>query len=158
MKVQGTELYIVDPGDSDGNPVLDVGCILELNPGDATADENETTCLADLAKTFEPGLDDPGEGSFTLKFDPANPVHMRLYQLKKAGTTLKWAVGWSDGTGIPPTGADSDGDFILPATRTWLVFGGYMKNFPIQFPRGQQVTAPVTIRGSGESNIVPKSA
>lgn len=158
MKAQGTELYVIDPGDSDGNPVLDVGCILDLTPPDETLEENETTCLADLVKTFESGLADPGEGSFELRMDPSNPVHVRLYELKKQGVTLQWAIGWSDGIGIPPSGADTDGDFILPETRSWITFGGYMKSFPIQFARGQQVTASVGIRGSGESNLVPKTA
>jgi hypothetical protein len=157
MKVQGTELYVIDPGDSDGNPVLDVGCLTELNPGDGSVDENETTCLADLAKTFEPGLEDPGEGAFAMQFDPANPVHVRLHQLKKQGVVLKWAIGWSDGTGIQPT-ADSAGEFVLPNTRSWLTFDGYMKSFPFQFARGQQVNAPVALRLSGEQVLTPKSA
>lgn len=157
MKAQGTQLYVIDPGDSDGNPVLDVGCITDLTPPDETLEENETTCLADLVKTFEAGLADPGEGSFSLLMDPANAVHVRLYELKKAGTSLKWALGWSDGTDIQPTGADTDGDFLLPTTRSWITFGGFMKSFPIAFARGQQVTAAVGIRGSGEVNLIPKT-
>lgn len=155
MKAQGSELYVVDPGDSDGNPVLDVGCILDLNGIDSTIEENETTCLSALTRTYEASLATPGEASFTLQFDPANPVHVRLHQLKKQGVTLKWALGWSDGTGIPPTGADTAGDFILPTSRSWILFEGFMKNFPFNFARGEQVTSPVNIRVSGEPELIP---
>jgi hypothetical protein len=157
MKAQGTELYVVDPGDSDGNPVLDVGCVLDISGIDSTNDENETTCLADLARTYEAGLATPGEASFTLQFDPANPTHVRLHELKKLGVTLKWALGWSDGRGIAPTGADTDGDFILPNTRSWIEFDGFMKNFPFQFARGEQVTSAVNIRMSGDPILTPKT-
>jgi len=157
MKAQGTELYTIDPANG---AVIDVGCVLNINGIDTTIEQNETTCLRDLTRTYVAGLGTPGAANFGLQFNPQEAVHRRLLELKKSGMTLKWAVGWSDGTGIPPTAApnsDGEDDFVFPDTRSWLVFEGFMNSFPFAFEQNTQVTSNVGIQVSGDPEIIPKT-
>jgi len=105
INTQGTELFALDPAD---NSILDVGCFTSLDGIDTSIAQIDVTCTKSKAREYEAGLAEPGSASFGLNIDPQSPGHLRLHELKKAGTKLKWAVGWSDGfnfdtgTGIPP--------------------------------------------------------
>lgn len=105
IKTQGTELFALDPAD---NSIIDVGCFTSLDGIDTSIAQIDVTCTKSRAREYEAGLAEPGSASFGLNIDPKNPAHLRLHQLKKAGTKLKWVVGWSDGydfdkeQGIPP--------------------------------------------------------
>lgn len=157
IKSQGTDLYTIDPATG---ALLDVGCITSLDGIDTAIDQIETTCLNDITRTYEAGLSTPGAATFGLQFDPSEVNHIRLHQLKTAGTQLKWAIGFSDGTVAPATGTDSSGDneFVLPPTRSWLVFDGYMNSFPFTFGLNTMVTSTVGIQVSGEPVLLPKSS
>lgn len=157
IKSQGTDLYTIDPATG---ALLDVGCITSLDGIDTAIDQIETTCLNDITRTYEAGLSTPGAATFGLQFDPSEANHIRLHQLKTAGTQLKWAIGFSDGTVAPTTGTDSSGDneFVLPPTRSWLVFDGYMNSFPFTFGLNTMVTSTVGIQVSGEPVLIPKSS
>lgn len=157
IKSQGTDLYTIDP---DTGALLDVGCITSIDGIDTAIDQIETTCLNDLSRTYEAGLATPGAATFGLQFDPADVNHVRLHQLKTAGTQLKWAIGFSDGVVAPTTGTDSSGEyeFVLPPTRSWLVFDGYMNSFPFTFGLNTMVTSTVGIQVSGEPVLIPKSS
>lgn len=157
IKSQGTDLYTIDPATG---ALLDVGCITSLDGIDTAIDQIETTCLNDLTRTYEAGLSTPGAATFGLQFDPSEVNHVRLHQLKTAGTQLKWAIGFSDGTVAPTTGTDSSGDeeFVLPPARSWLVFDGYMNSFPFTFGLNTMVTSTVGIQVSGEPVLIPKSS
>lgn len=157
IKSQGTDLYTLDPATG---ALLDVGCITSLDGIDTAIDQIETTCLNDITRTYEAGLSTPGAATFGLQFDPSEVNHIRLHQLKTAGTQLKWAIGFSDGTVAPTTGTDSSGDneFVLPPTRSWLVFDGYMNSFPFTFGLNTMVTSTVGIQVSGEPVLIPKSS
>lgn len=157
IKSQGTDLYAIDPATG---TLLDVGCITSLDGIDTAIDQIETTCLNNLTRTYEAGLATPGAATFGLQFDPAEVNHVRLHQLKTAGTTLHWVVGFSDGTLAPTVGTDSSGDdeFVLPPTRTWLTFDGYMNSFPFTFGLNTMVTSTVGIQVSGEPVLIPKSS
>ena len=157
IKSQGTDLYTIDPATG---ALLDVGCITFLDGIDTAIDQIETTCLNDITRTYEAGLSTPGAATFGLQFDPSEVNHIRLHQLKTAGTQLKWAIGFSDGTVAPTTGTDSSGDneFVLPPTRSWLVFDGYMNSFPFTFGLNTMVTSTVGIQVSGEPVLIPKSS
>lgn len=159
MKTQGTQLYAIDP---DNDSLLIIDCVTSIDGIDVTIEQNETTCLEDLVRRYEAGLGTPGAASFGIYTNPAAaPSHVRLHQLKVAGTTLRWAVGWSDGVGIPPTlAADSDGemDFVLPDTRTWITFEGFMNSFPFSFQQNTSVQSNIGIQVSGEPVLVPKTA
>jgi len=151
-KTQGVQLYTVDPEDSS---VLVVGCVISIDGIDTTLDQIETTCLSSAARTYEAGLATPGSASFGINFDPSDASHVRLHELKVAGTTLPWAVGFSDGT-APPT-VDSDGDFVLPTTRSWIDFEGFMNSYPFSFALNAVVTSTVGIQISGEPVVTAKA-
>ncbi|MBD1590176.1 phage tail tube protein [Pseudomonas typographi] len=163
MKTQGTDLYAIDPSD---HTLITVGCFTSLDGIDTSIDQIETTCLNSKAREYEAGLSTPGTASFGINIEPGNAAHVRLHQLKTAGTKLQWAVGWSDGQdengdGIPPTvettaGDDGVYDFVLPETRTWLVFEGYMNSFPFAFALNDVVKSTIGIQVSGEVTLVPK--
>lgn len=157
IPAQGTDLFAIDP---DSGTLLDVGCITSLDGIDTAIDQIETTCLNDTSRTYAAGLATPGAATFGLMIDPQNPVHIRLHQLKTAGVTLQWAVGWSDGTALPTVGTDSSGDdeFVFPPTRSWLAFEGYMNSFPFTFGINTMVTSTVGIQVSGEPVLIPKSS
>ena len=157
IKAQGTDLFAIDPATG---TLLDVGCITSIDGIDTAIDQIETTCLNDVSRTYEAGLATPGAATFGLMFDPADPAHIRLHQLKTAGTTLQWAIGFSDGIAAPTVAPDSAGndEFVLPATRSWLTFEGYMNSYPFTFGLNTMVTSTVGIQVSGEPVLIPKSS
>jgi len=151
MKTQGTDLYAIDPAD---DSVLTVGCVTSIDGLDSTLDQIEITCLGDTARSYEAGLATPGTATFGINFNPQDASHVRLQQLKTAGVTLKWAIGWSEAPGVPPT-VDTAGDFELPDSRTWLTFNGFMNAFPFSFQQNSVVQSNVGIQISGDPVLVP---
>lgn len=154
MKTQGTQLYTIDP---DSGELIYVECVTSIDGIDTAIEQNETTCLESLTRTYEAGLATPGAATFGIQVDPRNAQHVRLHQLKRAGAQLKWALGWSDGVDVPPT-VDSDNDFILPTTRSWIIFEGYMNSFPFSFQQNTRVSSTVGIQISGEPELIPAVA
>jgi hypothetical protein len=159
QKTQGTELFTIDPTTGE---VLVVGCVISIDGIDTTLDQLETTCLSSPARTYEAGLATPGSASFGINFDPKDASHVRLHQLKVAGTTLHWAIGFGDGprqpdgSGVRPT-ADTSGEFVLPTTRSWITFDGFMNSYPFSFALNAVVTSTVGIQISGEPAVIPKT-
>lgn len=151
MKAQGSQLYFIDP---DTQAVVEVACITELTGLSQARDQIETTCLSDNERTYEAGLATPGQANFGIYPDPREASHIRMHELAVAGTKLDWAVGWSDGTDIAPTGVDTTG-FILPTTRTWLTFNGYISDFPFDFAQNAVVTSNLGIQTSGPTTWIP---
>jgi len=144
-------LYTIDP---DTDTVLVVGCVINIDGIDTTLEQLETTCLESPARTYIAGLATPGAASFQINFDPADASHVRLHELKVAGTTLEWAVGFSDGTATPTV--DSNANFNLPTTRSWINFDGFMNSYPFTFALNAVVTSTVGIQISGEPIIQKK--
>lgn len=100
----------------------------------------------------------PGTATFGINVDPKDASHVRLHQLKTAGTTLQWAVGWSEDPGTPPTvEQDSDGEyvFVTPESRSWILFEGFMNSFPFSFALNAVVESTVGIQVSGEPELIP---
>ena len=153
---QGSELYFVDP---DTKEVVKVQCPTGFTPGGAPADQLEDTCIDDTTKTYKKGLRTPGSATVNLMADPKYSSHVRLYELyaddSEENTDIQFAIGWSDGKGIVPT-ADSNGLFILPTTRTWLTFAGYISDFPFDFQANTLVSVAMTVQQSGLSAFIPK--
>lgn len=157
LNVQGSNLYFIDPeGDSSGPTVVEVGCVTTLDGLTASRDQLDVTCISDEARRFDAGLLTPGAASFSIFFDPTDESHVRLHELYRAGTTLKWALGLSDGTAAP-SGVDSDGDPILPGTRTFIAFDGYVSDFPWSFAIGQKVTNGLSVQVSDFPVLTPKA-
>lgn len=152
-KTQGTKLFVIDP---QNGSVLTVGCATSIDGIDSTLDQLETTCLEADARTYIAGLATPGSATFGINFDPADASHVRLHELKKAGTTLKWAIGFSDSKTEPT--ADTSGEFVLPTSRSWITFDGFMNSYPFSFALNSVVQSTVGIQISGDPIITPKSA
>lgn len=154
MKTQGTDLYTIDP--EDGSLIV-VGCPTSIDGIDTSIDQLETTCLNSSARTYEAGLATPGTASFGINVDPKDPSHLRLHQLKIAGTTLPWAVGWSESPGTVPTihtNSAGEYEFVTNPARSWILFEGFMNSFPFSFALNAQVTSTVGIQVSGEPELV----
>jgi len=153
---QGSELYFVDP---DTREVVKVQCPTGFTPGGAPADQLEDTCIDDTTKTYKKGLRTPGSATINLMADPKYASHVRLYELyaddSDENTDIQFAIGWSDGKGVVPT-ADSNGLFVLPTTRTWLTFAGYISDFPFDFQANTLVSVAMTVQQSGLSAFIPK--
>lgn len=150
MKTQGTDLYVIDPAN---DHLISVGCVLSIDGIDTSLDQIETTCLGDQARSYEAGLATPGQASFGINVDPKNPSHLRLHQLKVAGTSLKWAIGWSEDPGLAPD-IDTAGDYDLPDGRSWITFEGYMASFPFSFAQNASVQSTIGIQISGDPVLV----
>lgn len=156
IKTQGTALYAIDPADGS---VLTVGCVTSIDGIDTSIDQIETTCIGDTARSYVAGLASPGTASFGINIDPSDESHVRLHQLKVSGAVLTWALGWSDGTAAPTVTTNSSGDdeFVLPATRSWLEFEGFMNSFPFSFAQNAVAQSSVGIQISGDPILVPKT-
>lgn len=153
LKTQGSELYFADP---DTGAVVEVGCVTTFTGLSAARDQIETTCLDSPARTYEAGMATPGTATFTINFDPSDASHIRLHELYQAGTTVNWAMGLSDGTAAP-TGVDSAGEFILPTTRTFILFDGFVTDYPFDLALNTVVTSNLGIQISGYPTPVPKT-
>ncbi|WP_299582093.1 phage tail tube protein [uncultured Microbulbifer sp.] len=151
---QGTKLYFIDPAD---DSVQTLTGVTSFNPGGSPADQLDDTSLEDLDKKFKRGMRTPGQASVGLKINSQNAVHKRLHALSQDDTVdnIKWAVGWSDGT-EPPTVTDSD--FVLPDSRTWFTFDGYVADFPFDFQLNSLVSGEMSIQRSGGSAWTPKAS
>lgn len=138
---KGTKLYWI----KGGTTVQEVAAT-SISGLSAQRDNIETTDLTQTAKTFMPGLMSPGSAQFSIQFDPSNAVHKDLHAAYVAGDTIKWALGWSDGTTAPTVTA---GDFVLPTTRSFLEFEGFIQDVTFDFSINNVVTSQVSIQVSG---------
>lgn len=157
-KTQGTDLYVIDPADCS---LIPVGCPTSITGIDTPIDQIETTCLNATARTYEAGLASPGTASFGINTDPQDSSHVRLLELKMEGEVLKWAVGWSEDPGTPPTtSTDSDGEcvFVLPDSRSWITFEGFINSFSFDFSQNSVVQSTVGIQVSGDVNMIPAAS
>ncbi|MCH4563344.1 hypothetical protein MKP05_09400 [Halomonas sp. EGI 63088] len=146
---QGTHIYFVD--DSGSTPeVVRLTKVVALNPGTAPAAQiNETTLEDLLYRQYRAGLRDPGQGNMTANVDPNEDSHVALHGLSETSPppTIKWAVGWSDGTDAPTL--DSSGEWDLPTTRTWCTYDAYVADFPFDFQTDTIVLTEITIQRAG---------
>lgn len=150
---QGTQIYFIDPED---DSVVTVDCATTFSPGGAPADQIETTCLEAFDRSYLAGLRTPGQASMTINADPSFVSHVRMHELSEQNPqpVVKWAVGWSDGTAEPTV--NTAGDFVLPSTRTWFTFEGYIADFPFDFALNSVVTTNISIQRSGGSEWTAK--
>lgn len=155
MRTAGVELYAIDPDDCS---VFQIGCPTSISGLDSTVEQLETTCLESTARTYEAGLATPGTATFTLSLNPQDPSHIRLLELKAAGTSTNFVIGFPDGTDTDPTGApDTTGgcEFTLPTNRTWLSFDGFVNSYAFDFSLNALITATVGIQVSGDPVLTP---
>ncbi len=148
IKTQGTQLYIIDPDATPGSEILVIDCATSIDGVGGSRDQIETTCLEDIARTYEAGLVTPETVTVTINADPDSPSHLRLHELYVAGTKFDAAIAWGDGT-APPT-VDTAGEFDFPTTRSFIAISEtYVSNFPFNFALNAVVTSAVTLQLSG---------
>ena len=152
VKTQGSTLYLLNPA---ATPAV-VGVIATTISGiSASRSQIEVTDLAETtAKRFVSGLAEPGQATFELQFDPGNADHKIIHDLYKAGTVVKWALGWSDGTAAPTI---ADDELETPTTRTWVKFDGYITDMSFDFSVNAVVKASCSIQVSGFPDVVLKA-
>lgn len=64
-----------------------------------------------------------------------------------------------DGDDAAATAEVSDEpDFVLPETRTWFLFDGYLSDVPFDFASNSVVSSGATIQRTGPGVLVPKAA
>lgn len=150
---QGTEMYLIHPTASES--LVEIGCVTEINGVSTPSAQIDTTCLSALARTFVAGLQEPGAATFGINFDTTDATHAQLKALQ--GTTVKWAIGFADDIGTDPT-VDSNLDFTLPTTRSWLTFEGYIQDFPFDFSGNSVVKSQIPIQISGSVTFTAASS
>lgn len=147
---QGTHIFVVDPNADGGPAVVRIRKATNINPGDSPADQIEDTDLEELnTRTYKRGLRTPGQGTITVHADPQEPSHILLHEMASAGEDINtdFVIGWSDGTDLPTI---EEGELVLPTTRTWTRFRGYVSDFPFDFQANALVATQATIQRSGE--------
>lgn len=157
---QGSQIYMLAPTSAGSSTfeVLAIPGVTAFSPGGNPADQLDNTTLDNRgSRSFIPGLRTPGQASMTINFDPNEPAHLRMYELSQMNPapTLKWALGWSDGTAAPTADAY---DFDLPTDRTWYDFEGYLADVPFDMAANTIVTSAISIQRSGESRLTKKAA
>lgn len=150
QRTQGTQLYFVDPDDG---TVVTVGCVTAITGLTAARDQIETTCLDSAARTYEAGMATPGAAQFTINFDNSDASHVRLHELYREGTILDWAIGWSEDDSAPTV--DVDDGLVLPGTRSWITFTGYISDLPFDFALNSVVTSNISVQVSDFPVLVP---
>lgn len=155
---KGTQLYILDPRTVPfGDVITKLDCPKSISGLSLSTPQIDTTCLDSTAMEFVPGMPSPGAATIGLDFDTAKESHMLIEDLNKNQVVAQFAIGLSNGVDIAPTGVDSQGDFILPTTRTWIVFTGYVADLPLDFAINSTVQSNFTVQQSGRREIIPKT-
>lgn len=155
---KGTQLYILDPRPAPyGDVITKLDCPKSITGLGLSTPQIDTTCLDSDAMEFVPGMPNPGAATIGLDFDTAKDSHMLIEDLNKDQVIAQFALGLSDGVGIAPTGVDSQGDFVLPATRTWVVFQGYIADLPLDFAINSTVQSNFTLQQTGRREIIRKT-
>lgn len=62
------------------------------------------------------------------------------------------------GTGATVTATLDEVDLVVPDTRTWFKFRGYVSDFPFDFSQNTVVTTEVSIQRSGDSKWIKKAS
>lgn len=151
MKTKGTRLYVLDPRD---NQITLLECPKGITGMSLSTPQLDETCLESEAMEFGPGMPTPGAVTVTLDFDTAKDSHMLIEDLNENQITAKWALGFSDGAAAPTV--DSEGDFSLPTSRSWVVWRGYVADVPLDFAINSNVAQNFTIQPSGRRNVIRK--
>lgn len=154
---KGTQIYILDPRSTPfGDVITKLECPKSISGLSLSTPQIDTTCLDSTAMEFVPGMPSPGAATIGLDFDTAKESHMLIEDLNKNQVVAQFAIGMSNGTAAP-TGVDSQGDFVLPTTRTWIVFAGYVADLPLDFAINSTVQSNFTVQQSGRREIIPKA-
>lgn len=148
LKTQGTKLYYIDLLTSTDPVIYAVACPTGVTGLGGAADQLEDTCLDNTTdRTYKRGLGNPGQVSVPFNFIPSDTSHQLLFQLKDAGTDVKWLLALSDGTTVPTV--DTDNEFVFPVNRTCFKFTAYIADINIDVATNEIVRGTLTLQRSG---------
>lgn len=155
-KTQGSELYVRNTTISPPE-VLKIGQLVDINNlGGQASDIDVTDLDAQRFKEFLSGLIDPGSAAIGINFDSASLAHQFLND-NAGGDQFDWAIGLSNGFGIPPTQNTGNTAFELPSTRAWLTFTASVHMQQFAFAVDSVVKFNSALRLSGEITVTPKA-
>lgn len=151
---QGTQVYALLPtGMAGALEAVRIECVTSFAPGGNPADQIEITCLEETdSREYLRGLKTPASATLGLNPDGSYDSHKKLYDVfdNDEQTLIKFAIGWSDGKDVHATLNVAGDDFVLPTTRTWLVFEGFVSDFPFDFATNSIVSGQIAIQRSGK--------
>jgi hypothetical protein len=150
QKTKGTELWMLRP-DSHGYTVIKIGCPTGITGVGGAKTQIPTTCLDDTEMTFLAGFGQPGQVTVNLDFDQTKISHQQLFAFNELGDTLKWVIGFSDGTAAPTI--NSAGVESFPSSRTYLAFDGYIADLPFDFAINSVTKSTMQIQRSGSRTL-----
>lgn len=155
VKTQGSQLYFI--AEETAGPVLyKVACATNLSGLSSPREQIEVTCLESGTREYVGGLSTPGQLTVTVNFDPAEPSHLKLYELWRDNSdNLPFAIGYGGPADTDPT-LDSAGEFIFPTTRHFLEFDGYVVDVPHEGGLNAVWTSAMPIQISGPYVLYPK--
>ena len=139
---QGLSAYIID---TTANTVTDLGCLFDADKISAPRSDIDTTglCATD-SKTYIAGLKDPGETTWTFKYDDTSSTGLTAIEtLYDSGDKTTFAVGLSGSTDAPTV---ATGTITWPAGREFISFIGYVKDVSTVFEKDGIVTAEAVIK------------
>lgn len=146
LKTQGTELFLIDVLSSPGT-LVKMGCPTGITGLGGAADQIEVTCLDTTEdKEYRRGLGNPGQVSVPFNFLPQDASHQLLIDMKDAGSTTQFLIGFSDSLTDPTVSA---GAFVVPAGRTCAVFTAYIADVNIDIATNEIVRGTLTLQRSG---------
>ena len=147
VKTQGTELFLINPLDSD-LPIVKLVCPTGITGLGGAADQIEDTCLdATTDRTYQRGLGNPGQVSVPFNLIPRETSHQLLFDLKDDGSVIHWIACLSESTTAPTK--DSDMLFAPPADRTSFAFDAYIADINIDIATNEIVRGTLTLQRSG---------
>lgn len=154
MKTKGTSLYLIDPRD---NALYKFHCPKGIDDPGVTVPEIDATCLDSDGMESDPGMPSTGAVSVTFDFDVARASHLILEEFIAGDIKPLWALGFSDGTADPTV--DSNGDFVMPSTRSWINYGpAYVAGLSKGFAVNQNVASTMSFKPSGLPVTIPKAS
>lgn len=152
VKTQGTELFFIDHTTTSDTDLVKLACPTGITGlGGPRAQINVTCLSATEDEEFVGGLGVPGTVTVPFNLIPRDHSQQILFDLKKAGTTLKWLACLSEGTS-PPTVSD-DHVFVPPTGRSSIAFDAYVSDVNINIATNEIVRGTLTLQRSGA--VVP---
>lgn len=149
----GHQIYFLDP---DLLEIIEVDCVTDFTMDMAAKTQLQTTCLSQKNDhTYTSGLGTPSAPTYNIYYDPDSASHRRLRALQAAGTPVKWALAYSNGTAAPDVDVSTeDFDFTAAiADRSFDEYEGYISAFGISGAVDALYTASITVQQSG--SVIP---
>lgn len=148
VRTQGTELFMIETASASDPTITKLSCPTGITGLGGAKDQIETTCFDTTNdKEYVAGLGNPGQVSVPFNLIPRQTSHQILFDLKEAGTVLKWIACLSEGSNDPTM--DSDLEFVAPAGRTSFRFDAFISDVNIDMATNEIVRGTLTLQRSG---------